>query len=108
LEEFGEVHVHILCCSAPLDSAAPLADNPGMETLGHVCNGVVVLEGGVTLPEGTLVTVSCDLEPASPPTSKKERVRLPLVRTGEPGSLHLTNERIAEILDEEDVASSRR
>jgi hypothetical protein len=78
-----------------------------MEILGHVCNGVVVLDGGAVLPEGTPVTVSCNLEPASPPASEKKRVQLPLVRTGEPGSLVLTNERIAEILDEEDVASSR-
>ena len=79
-----------------------------MELHGLVQNGVIVLSSGLTLPEGTPVTVSCSLEPGSRPTSVKKRVQLPLVRTGEPGSMHLTNERIAEIFDEEDVASSRR
>jgi hypothetical protein len=78
-----------------------------MELHGLVQNGVIVLSGGVSLPDGTPVTVSCSLEPSSLPQAEKKRVQLPLVRTGEPGSLHLTNERIAEIFDEEDVASSR-
>jgi hypothetical protein len=78
-----------------------------MEILGHVCNGVVVLDGGIALPEGTAVTVSCNLEPASPPALDKKRVQLPLVRTGEPGSLRLTSKRVAEILDEEDLTTSR-
>ena len=78
-----------------------------MELHGFVQNGVIVLFDGLTLPEGTPVTVSCSLESVSSPTTEKKRDQLPLVRTGEPGSLHLTNERIAEIFDEEDVASSR-
>ncbi len=78
-----------------------------MELHGFVQNGVIVLTGGLTLPEGTPVTVSCSLEPVSQPAMEKKRVQLPLVRTGEPGSLNLTNERIAEIFDDEDVASSR-
>lgn len=78
-----------------------------MELHGLVQNGVIVLSGGLSLPEGTPVTVSCSLEAASQLAPEKKRVQLPLVRTGEPGSLNLTNERIAEIFDEEDVASSR-
>jgi hypothetical protein len=78
-----------------------------MDLHGFVQNGVIVLSGGMSLPEGTPVTVSCNLEPGSRSLSEKKRVQLPLVRTGEPGSLHLTNESIAEIFDEEDVASSR-
>jgi hypothetical protein len=78
-----------------------------MELHGLVQNGVIVLSGGLSLPEGTPVTVSCSLEPRLLSPSEKKRVQLPLVRTGEPASLHLTNERIAEIFDEEDVASSR-
>ncbi|MBY0513718.1 MAG: hypothetical protein K2P78_07375 [Gemmataceae bacterium] len=76
-----------------------------MELNGYVQNGVIVLAGGQTLPEGTPVTVSCSLEAAQP--VEKKRVQLPLVRTGEPGSMNLTNERIAEIFDDEDVASAR-
>ena len=78
-----------------------------MELHGLVQNGVIVLADGRSLPEGTAVTVSCNLEPGSPPATEKKRVQIPLVRTGKPGSMNLTNERIAEIFDEEDVASSR-
>ncbi len=75
---------------------------------GRVQNGVVVLEGGPPLPEGTEVTVSCDaaLGPDKPKVEKR-RVELPLVRTGKPGSLDLTAERVAEILEEEDFSRMR-
>ena len=59
------------------------------------------------LPEGTAVTVSCKLEPAAQPALEKKRVEFPLVRTGTPGTWNLTNERIAEILDEEDIAAMK-
>jgi hypothetical protein len=73
---------------------------------GRVQNGVVILEGDSTLPEGAVVSVYCPT--AAPPSSAgKVRIQLPLVRTGEPGTVHLTNQRIAEILDEEDVAPRR-
>lgn len=78
-----------------------------MEFNGLVQNGVIVLVDGLSLPEGTPVVVSCCLETASPAAGQKKQTDFPLVRTGEPGSLNLTNERIAEIFDEEDVASSR-
>jgi hypothetical protein len=35
----------------------------------------------------------------------RQRVSLPLVRTGKPGSLRLTAERIAEILEDDDLAN---
>jgi hypothetical protein len=83
-------------------------DNDHMELNGFVQNGVIILTGGVSLPEGTPVTISCKLEDTPPPSAaKKKRVQLPLVRTGQPGSMNLTNERIAEIFDDEDVASAR-
>jgi hypothetical protein len=69
---------------------------------GRVQNGVVVLKGGISLPEGAEVTVSCQTAPEKP--AKGKRVRFPLVHSEHPGTLDLTNERIAEILDEEDVA----
>lgn len=71
---------------------------------GRVHNGVVVLEGGHALPEGTAVTVSCDVAPVLKKPVKRKRVQLPLVHSENPGSVHLTNERIAEILNEEDVS----
>lgn len=80
-----------------------------MALTGYVQNGVIVLTGGVTVPEGTPVTVSCDIGPGSPPSGvEKNWVQLPLVQTDEPGSIKLTSERIAEIFEEEDIASARR
>lgn len=78
-----------------------------MELNGLVQNGVIVLTGGLSLPEGTPVVISCSLGSAMPPATQKNEVKFPLVHGGVPGSLNLTNERIAEVLDEEDVASSR-
>ncbi|MCI0684953.1 MAG: hypothetical protein L0Y71_22890 [Gemmataceae bacterium] len=69
---------------------------------GRVQNGVVVLEGPVSLPEGAEVMVSV----ASAPSGVQgKRVVFPLVESDHPGTWDLTNERIAEILDEEDVSS---
>jgi hypothetical protein len=74
-----------------------------MELNGFVQNGVVVLTGGVSLPEGTPVTVMC-----GEGVTVQRRVQVPLVQTGEPGSAKITNERIAEILDEEDIEYARK
>jgi hypothetical protein len=75
---------------------------------GRVENGVVVFDGGATLPEGTRVVVS-QLSPAEQqPQTSKTLVELPLVPSDEPGSIHLTNERIYEILDEEDIDAIKR
>jgi hypothetical protein len=74
-----------------------------MEIRGRIRNGVVVLEGGTVLPEGAAVTVSCDLAPASHKPRKKKSVQLPLVDSDPPGTFELTNQRIAEVLQEEDV-----
>lgn len=79
-----------------------------MELNGFVQNGVIVLTGGASLPEGTPVTVSCGVEATTPPpVPERKYVVFPLVESDNPGSTDLTNERIAEILDEEDVASAR-
>lgn len=74
---------------------------------GRVRNGVVVLEGGATLPEGTTVKVSCPVRVGRKP-GKRKRVRLPLVDSEHPGTLPLTNRRSAEILEEEDLAGFRK
>lgn len=78
-----------------------------MEIAGRVQNGVVVLEGAPALPEGASVTVFYAGPVASEPESKKGRIEVPRVRTGQPGTVNLTGERIAEILDEEDVSPRR-
>ena len=70
---------------------------------GHVHQGVVVLAGNQKLPEGVEVTVICPSVPSHAEERPKRPIRLPLVPSDNPGSLHLTAERIAEILEEEDL-----
>ena len=74
-----------------------------MVVLGRVQNGVVVLDGDSALPEGAVVQVSYG-EPPAKKIAGCTRVQVPLVKTGRPGSVQLSGERIAEILDEEDAA----
>jgi hypothetical protein len=78
-----------------------------MEIPGRVQNGVVLLQGETKLPEGTPVTLVYPRVRIWRKPGKKKRVNFPLVRSERPGTLHLTNERIAEILEEEDIASLR-
>jgi hypothetical protein len=77
-----------------------------MKIPGRVHNGVVILEGGPALPEGTPVTVSCGVR-VWHRLGKKKRVKFPLVGSKHPGSVRLTGQRIAEILDEEDGSPRR-
>ncbi|HEV8058389.1 MAG TPA: hypothetical protein VGP68_00830 [Gemmataceae bacterium] len=74
---------------------------------GRVHDGVVVFEEGPVLPEGAAVTVSCAEAEISKDSVKHERIKFPLVHSKHPGSLNLTNEQIAEILNEEDVSPRR-
>jgi hypothetical protein len=72
---------------------------------GRVHNGVVVLEGESALPEGAAVMVTYPAPPQAKPAAQKRRIQIPLVRTGQPGSVNLTGARIAEIMDEEDASA---
>lgn len=75
-----------------------------MEALGRVDHGVVVLEGGERLPEGMIVRVV--YEPQAPSAKQVGyRVKFPLVESDNPGSLHLTNEMIADILDQDELSA---
>jgi hypothetical protein len=74
---------------------------------GRVHNGVVVFEGETALPEGAAVTVSYPALLKAKPAPEKRRIQVPLVRSGEPGSVQLTGARIAQIMDEEDVSPRR-
>ncbi len=76
-----------------------------MEIPGRVHNGVVVLEGGLMLSEGTVVTVLCPGPFHVQSPGKRKQVQLPLVPSEEPGSRQLTAERIAELLDQDDVSA---
>lgn len=78
-----------------------------MELLGRVDQGVVVPQGDAHLPEGAMVRILYEPEPVEAMTNAGHRVEFPLVRTGKPGTLHLTNEMIAEIFDEEDFSPGR-
>ncbi|HEX4125467.1 MAG TPA: hypothetical protein VHY37_12120 [Tepidisphaeraceae bacterium] len=79
-----------------------------MELLGRVNHGVIVPQGDAQLPEGVTVRIVYEPEAVQTTPARSEkgrhRVDFPLVRTGEPGTLHLTNEMIGEILDEEDFS----
>ena len=79
-----------------------------MEISGHIQNGVVVLDESVVLPEGAAVTVILRTGPVIHVAPVRQRVEFPLVPSGEPGSVHLTNERIQEILDAEDAEAVKR
>jgi hypothetical protein len=76
-----------------------------MEIRGRVHNGVVVLEGGPQLPEGAAVSVLYPVAPAAMSPDSGERVQFPLVRSAQPGTLHLTADRIAELWENDDVSS---
>jgi hypothetical protein len=71
---------------------------------GRIRNGVVVLEGGETLPEGTAVSVVPRAAPLIRVAKRQRRVLLPLVPSKRPGSVRLSAERIAELLEEDDLS----
>lgn len=73
---------------------------------GRVEGGVVILESGATLPEGMVVSVVPRTSPVIRVAKRQRSVTLPLVRSHEPGSVDLTGERIADILQEQDVPIS--
>ncbi|MCC7087071.1 MAG: hypothetical protein IT427_18885 [Pirellulales bacterium] len=73
-----------------------------MELLGRVDHGVVVPQVDANLPEGAMVRIV--YEPQEPAKKSGYRVKFPLVESDQPGSLHLTNQMIAEILDEDDLS----
>jgi hypothetical protein len=75
-----------------------------MTVKGRVQHGVIILPKGVSLPEGTEVIVSCEPGSIAQPKQGK-RVEFPLVRSQRPGTLQLTPERVAQLLDEQDVPS---
>ena len=51
------------------------------------------------------VTVSCPQAPGVEPVRRKRRVVLPLVPSKHPGTLRLTAERVAELLEEDDLSA---
>jgi hypothetical protein len=72
---------------------------------GRVQNGVVVLNGQTTLPEGSEVAVTYPAAPAVESGQKTHRVDFPLVRSKHPGSVQLTAEHVAALLENDDVSA---
>ena len=72
---------------------------------GRVENGVVVLDGQATLPEGARVAVSYPLAPRIHTAAVQRPVVLPIFDYDGPADIDLTNERIAEILDHDDASA---
>jgi len=87
-----------------LDSVEHARDNVYMEISGRVENGVVVLDGNASLPEGVAVTVRVQSPLIIRVAENQLEVEFPLIRSNAPGSVRLTNEMIGQILDEEDAA----
>ena len=87
---------------------AKRTDNVPTELNGYVQNGVIVLTGGQSLHEGTPVTVSYGVDALTPPVQRAKRVVVPLVRSDNPGTLDLNNDRIAEIFEQEDIEYARK
>lgn len=73
-----------------------------MEVTGRIHNGVVVFDQEISLPEGMPVVVSI-LQARKSASKEGKRVEFPLVRSRRPGTLNLTNDRIAQILENEIV-----
>jgi hypothetical protein len=71
---------------------------------GRIRNGVVILDGESTLPDGTPVSVVSRTSPVIRVAKQQRPVVLPLVPSDRPGSIELTAEGIAEILDEQDAS----
>ena len=81
-----------------------------MEMPGKVEGGVVVPQGVATLPEGRLVRIVYAHEESAEVGGKnglrpRRRVKFPLVESNTPGALRLTNDVIAELLNEDDLSA---
>ncbi len=76
----------------------------GMRIPGTIRDGKVVIAEQFVLPEGALVFV--ELADAAK-TAESVRVQFPLKKATQPGSLKLSNQRIAELLEDEDISAGR-
>jgi len=87
------------------------ADNTNMkptsqiEVSGHVENGVVVLDGGASLPEGAALRVSYAGGSTIQVAPVRKAAVLPIFHYAGPPDIDLSNDRIAEILNREDASA---
>ena len=80
------------------------AQNKGMDIQGVVQNGVVVLPPDVTLADGTVVVLHCSQDQVPVEPRPRKRAQFPLVHSKNPGTLHLTNDMIAEFLNDTEIS----
>jgi hypothetical protein len=90
---------------AHLDCPPIRVDNERMDVPGRVENGVVVLEGGMKLPEGAQVVVSLRRKPNIRVAPAQRPVQLPIFDYDGPPDIDLTNDQIAEILTRDDASA---
>ena len=76
-----------------------------MRLRGQIRNGKIVLEGHDVLPDGAEVVV--DVRESAPQGNRSDKVQFPLFHSKNPGSLDLSNQRIAEILEDEELSAGR-
>lgn len=79
-----------------------------MEIQGVVQQGVVAVDDAISLPEGAFVVVTYQQAPVLRVARNPVPVMLPIFDWGEPGTIDLTNDRIADILDRDDTSSYQR
>jgi hypothetical protein len=73
---------------------------------GQVKNGSIIMSENAVLPEGAEVTVIVpSLERTSSDRIKRSPGGLPVVPSKHPGTVNLTSERVAELLEADDFAS---
>jgi hypothetical protein len=84
---------------------ADMESSSQIELHGHVKNGVVVLDGGESLPEGAAVRVTCALVPPLKAPPVRKPAVLPIFPYAGPPDIELTNDEIAEILNREDASA---
>lgn len=94
---------HLLALSGPDQLERRSLECHVMEIRGRVHYGVVVLEGEPLLPEGAAVSVLYPVASVVVSAGPRRRVQLPLVPSDRPGSIHLSDERVAELLADDDV-----
>jgi hypothetical protein len=72
---------------------------------GRVENGVVILNDPLALPNGAEVTVIAPTAKPISPSSAQKRVKLPLVPSSQPGSLKLSNDDVAALLEQDEIST---
>ena len=74
-----------------------------MKLRGRIHDGKIVLDGRPVLPDGAVVIV--EIRESEVGTCAAPEIQFPLFHSKNPGSLNLSNQRIAEILEDEELSS---